>query len=116
MEDARDNDPSRQARIAMFQAIANAYGGEERTAAEMIEDAKAGGFKRKAKTLLDLKPDRAVADLKAAIVQYTQDRLDAKHFGNKLGTDKNKIAAGLRLCTSYDSHRKVNCWYVEELE
>jgi putative DNA primase/helicase len=115
MEDARDNDPSRQARIAMFQAMVNAYGDDGRTAAEMIDDAKAGGFRPKAKSVLDVVPSRAAEDLKAAIVQYTQDRLDAKYLGNKLGTDKNKITGGLCLRTEYDSHRKVNRWYVEQI-
>jgi hypothetical protein len=55
------------------------------------------------------------SDLKATIIQYTQNSLDARYLGNKLGTDKNKIAGGLCLRTKYDSHRKVNCWYVEKI-
>jgi hypothetical protein len=29
--------------------------------------------------------------------------------------DENRIAGGLRLCTEYNAHRKMNRWYVEGL-
>jgi hypothetical protein len=41
--------------------------------------------------------------------------MDARYLGNKLNTDKGKIAGGLCLCAKYDSHTKVNHWYVETL-
>ena len=48
-------------------------------------------------------------DLKAAIMQYTTDRLDSRY----LGADRDRIADGLVLRSDYDSHRKVNSWFVE---
>jgi putative DNA primase/helicase len=116
MEAVRDNDPSRQARVAMFQAISNAYGvGVVRTASLMIADAKTGTTNEPGKHLLDHRTNPEAANLRAAIIQYTDNKMDARYLGNKLNTDKGKIAGGLRLCTKYDSHTKVNHWYVETL-
>jgi putative DNA primase/helicase len=118
MEAVRDNDPSRQARVAMFQAMANAYGvglANKRTAAQMIADAESRTIGKPGLSLLQRKFSDESDNLKAAIIQYTSDRLDARHFGNKLNTDKNAIAGGLRLLSDYDSHTKVNQWYVEPL-
>jgi hypothetical protein len=119
MEAVRENDPSRQARMAMFQAMANAYGvgiENRRTASEMVKDAKEGTIVRGGKraSLLDMADE--AENLKAALVGYTSDRLDAKHLGNKLNIDRRAIAGGLRLDTSYDSHNKVNQWFVETLQ
>jgi hypothetical protein len=99
----------------MFQAMANAYGvGIARTAALMVSDAKSGIIKKPGK-LLDQTFSVEADNLRAAIIQYTDNRLDARYLGNKLNTDLGKIAGGLRLCTKYDSHTKVNHWYVEGL-
>lgn len=118
MEAARENDPSRQARAAMVQGMVNAYGvgeGAARAAAEMVSDAERGVIKREGKALLDQKPSTAAKDLKAAIIQYTKDRIDARYLGNKLSVDRNSITYGLCLRALYDSHRKVNRWYVEKI-
>ena len=101
----------------MFQAIANAYGvGVVRTAAHMVTDAKNGTIKQPGKHLLDQQCTNVEAvNLRAAITQYTDNKMDAKYLGNKLNTDKGKIAGRLRLCSDYDSHTKVNRWYVESI-
>jgi putative DNA primase/helicase len=116
MDAVRENDPSRQARKAILQAIHTAYGKEGRTAAEMIEDAKAGGIKPRGKGELDRKFSSAATNLKAAIVQYTSDRLEAKYLGSKFGVDRDKITDGLCLRREYDSHLKINTWSVEHLQ
>jgi putative DNA primase/helicase len=117
MREAKEHDPVRQARRAMFQAIYNAYGSVPRCAADMIDDAKHDSIKELGKSrphLLHRKFDSGTArDLKAAIMQYTTDRLDSKYLGNKLNADRNRIVDGLILRSNYDSHRKVNSWYVE---
>ena len=111
MNEARERDPNRQARMAMLWAMFNAYASEPRTAAEMIDDAKSGVIKEKGKKLIDCKVG-AAGDLKAAIVQYTSDRLDAKYLGSKLTTDRGRITDGLALCSEYNAHTKVNTWWV----
>ena len=116
MEAVRDNDPSRQARVAMFQAIANAYGlGSPHLASQMIADAKTGTIKKPGKKILDQSFSAEAANLQAAITQYTNNRMDAQYLGNKLNADKGKIAGGLRLFADKDTHTKVNSWYVEKL-
>jgi putative DNA primase/helicase len=113
MNEARERDPNRQARMAMIWAMFHAYASEPRTAAEMIDDAKSGVIKEKGKKLIDCKFGGA-GDLKAAIVQYTSDRLDAKYLGSKLTTDRGRITDGLTLCSEYNTHTKVNTWWVEK--
>jgi hypothetical protein len=46
---ARERDVHRTARLALLQAMFNAYGGEARTASQMIEDAKSGAIRPKGK-------------------------------------------------------------------
>jgi hypothetical protein len=103
----------------MWAALRNAYGTEPKAAGEMIEDAKAGYIKKpkKGKALIDqtMTGRSEAAALRAAIVGYTSDRMDARYLGNKFNTDEHAIADGLRLCSDYDSHSKVNRWYVEPL-
>ena len=50
------------------------------------------------------------------IVQYTSDRLDAKYLGSKLTNDLGRITDGLVLHSEYDSHNKMNCWFVKRTE
>ncbi len=95
----------------MLRAMFNTYGNELRTAAQMIGDAKAGSITPPGKGLLDAKG--SAADLKAAITQYTSDRLDAKYLGTKLTNDRGRITDGLVLDGDYDSHSKVNLWFVK---
>jgi putative DNA primase/helicase len=116
MEAVRHEDPSRRNRRRVFQAIFNAYSGKGRTAAEMIADAKAGAIKEPGKDILDRKGSRLAEELKEALVQYIGERLDAQYLGNKLSRDNGDITDGLRLCSAYDSHRKVNTWFVEPME
>jgi putative DNA primase/helicase len=124
MEAVRDNDPNRQARVAMFQAMANAYGVgavNKRTASQMINDAKTGVVVKPGKSRVQammvapVGGEMEAENLKAAITQYTTERLDARYLGNKFNTDKSAIAGGLRLLSEYDSHTKVNAWYVEPI-
>jgi hypothetical protein len=114
MEAVRGNDPRRQARLALFQAMFNAYSSEPRTAAKMIEDAKRGVIKKRGQKYLDQTFSAAADDLKSAIIDYTDNRLDAQYFGTKLRNDNGKIVAGLRLCAQHDDHNKTNLWYVKE--
>src|SRR5271170_3638736 len=58
MNEAREHDQSRLARMAMLRAIFHAYGGERRTATQMIDDAKAGLIIPAGKSLLDGKDGR----------------------------------------------------------
>ena len=68
MDEVRASDPTRQARLAIFQAIHTAYGDKQMTAAQMVEDADRGTIKNV--PILDRKPDAAAKDLKAAIMTY----------------------------------------------
>jgi putative DNA primase/helicase len=120
MEAVRDADPARQARVAMWAAMQNAYGTEPRFANEMCADAKTGRIKRPKDSALSTldQPAGESAEgiaLRNAIIGYTNDRLDPKYLGNKFNTDKSKIAGGLRLCSQYDSHHKTNRWFVSPL-
>jgi putative DNA primase/helicase len=108
MEAVRENDPRRQARLALFQAIFNAYSSEPKTAAVMIEHAKKGSISGKS-----WRSDSAAENLKSAIIDYTDNRLDAQYFGTKLRTDIGKIVAGLRLCCAKDEHTKTNIWWID---
>jgi putative DNA primase/helicase len=112
IEAVRETDPTRLARRALFQAMFNAYGEQEMVAADIIEDARNGFVTEVGKGPLDRKPAK---DLKAAIVGYVGERLDAQYFGNKLGTDRGKIADGLLLCSVKNTHRKLNAWYVKKV-
>jgi hypothetical protein len=122
MEAIRANDPNRLARAAVFAAIGNAYGfgpGASRSAAEMIADAKdkllsKPGRSGKAKTPIVTSGPLA-EDLRSAIATYTNDRQDGKYLGNRFGVDRGGIAGGLRLPSEYNSHKKVNAWYVEKI-
>jgi hypothetical protein len=105
MEIGRERDVQRQSRMALLQAMFNAYGTTPRTASEMIEDAKSGLKKEHGNSVTDM--ESVGDDLKAAIIDYTNSRLDAQYFGNKLKTDVNRVTAGLRLCSEYDGHRKI---------
>jgi hypothetical protein len=80
-----------------------------------VSDAKTGTIKQSGKKLIDQTLSVEADNLRAAIIQYTDNRMDARCLGNKLNTDKGMIAGGLRLCTKYDTHTKVNRWYVEPL-
>jgi hypothetical protein len=110
MEAVRENDPARKALIAVLQAVTNAYGTADRTAGEMVEDAKLGSM-----TIAGKLEDAKAKALKEALVQYTSDRLEARWIGNKLNQDRDKIVGGLCLRSNYDSHNKVNRWWVEQI-
>ena len=111
---ARERDVHRTARLALLQAIFNAYNGEPRTANRMIEDAKGGIIRPKGKkSYLDGTAGDEADDLKAAIIGYTDSKLDPKWFGQKLATDVGKITDDLRLCSDKDTHTKINVWWVE---
>ena len=114
MEAVRENDPRRQARMALFQAIFNAYGNSPQTAAKMIEDARRGSIKKPGQKYLDQIYSDDADNLKSAIIDYTDNRLDAQYFGTKLRTDNGKIVAGLRLRSSTDTHTKTNIWWIEK--
>jgi hypothetical protein len=116
MNEARERDPNRQARMSMLWAMFNVYGSEPRLASQMIKDAKAGVIEQKGKKLIDCSSGGA-ADLKAAIVQYTSERLDAKFLGSKLNKDAGRITDGLVLCQGkYDTHSKIDTWFVSRAE
>jgi putative DNA primase/helicase len=119
-EATRDNDPDRQSRAAMLQAILSAYGGdpeEARTASEMIEDAQRGAILplHDGATYRDAQWSDYAKNLKDAIESYLNARVTAQHLGNKFGKDEGRITDGLKLCSTYNTKRKINLWYVEKL-
>jgi putative DNA primase/helicase len=114
MEAVRENDPRRQARLALFQAMFNAYADAPQTAAKMIKDAKAEFIKSQGQDLLDCTFSDAAENLRSAIIDYTDNRLDPQYLGTKLRTDNGKIVGGLRLCSSPDLHTKTNLWWIEK--
>jgi putative DNA primase/helicase len=119
-EATRANDPDRQSRAAMLQAILSAYSAdpeEARTASEMIEDAQRGAIlpiKNGAKYRDAIWSDYA-KNLNDAIENYLSNRINAQHLGNKLAKDQGRITEGLKLCSTYNSKRKINLWYVEKV-
>jgi putative DNA primase/helicase len=115
---ARERDVHRIARLALLQTMFNAYGDNARTAKQMINDAKAGElFVEKVKGYAGRKigTQPKAADLEAAIIGYTDSRLDPKWFGQKLATDVGKITEGLRLQFTPNTHTKINDWWVEQI-
>jgi putative DNA primase/helicase len=115
MEAVRDSDPSRQARRVMFRAMWNAYHGKPVTAAQMIEAAKTRSLKIDRK-LMDRPIQQVAEDLDQAIIGYVGDRRSAQYLGNKLNTDVGKHTDGLVLRSQYDSHNKMNLWFVEQVQ
>jgi hypothetical protein len=98
MDESRANDPARQTRIAILQAIYSAYRNEPVSAGHMIEDAKAGIIRRKSGERHDLSQAFAgggsggsASDLKDAIIAYADAKLDAQHLGRKFGIDRDTI-------------------------
>jgi putative DNA primase/helicase len=112
---ARERDVHRTARLALLQTVFNAYGDEPRTAKQMINDAKSSClFSEKISPLKrSLGSEAKAIDLESAIIGYTDSKLDAKWFGQKLATDVGRITEGLRLYSDKDSHTKTNIWWVE---
>ena len=111
----REHDPNRQARMVILRAMFNAYGSAPRTAGEMIADAKAGTLNSGKGKLLEVAVRSPEADdLRAAIAQYTSDRLDAKYLGTKFTTDLGRITDGLTLRNQRNDHTKINVWWAEE--
>ena len=115
-----ENDPDRQSRAAMLQAILLAYGDDPeqaRSANEMIEDGKRGAIlPLGANSPLDARFSDNAKGLMVAIEDYLGGRsINAQHLGNKFGKDQGRITDGLKLCASYDKKNKVNYWYVEKL-
>jgi putative DNA primase/helicase len=130
-EAGRSADPRRQARVALFQAIGNAYGygiDAARTANEMIEDARKGTITRKEPKapkdpkdpngILNREWSAAAAELKAALAQVAGvgAQVDPRWLGRTLSKDEGKIVDNLRLQAAYDGHSKVNRWYVERVD
>ena len=120
MEEGRKQDPKRQARMAVLQAMLNAYRGKPRTAGEMVEDAKSGLLippgTPKHRQLLAGVPSKEAVVLREAMIAYVDARLDAQHFGRILAIDRDKITDGLVLRSDYESHNKRNVWFVEKCE
>jgi putative DNA primase/helicase len=119
-EATRLNDPDRQSRAAMLQAILLAYGNDPeqaRTANEMIEDGKRGAIlPLGARSSRDAIFSDHAKNLTVAIEDYLGGRaINSQHLGNKFGKDQGRITDGLKLCTSYDKKNKVNFWYVEKV-
>jgi putative DNA primase/helicase len=119
-EATRENDPDRQSRAAMLQAILLAYGDDPeqaRTANEMIEDGKRGAILPLGKSSWrDATFSDNAKGLMVAIEDYLGGKgINSQHLGNKFGKDQGRITDGLKLCTSYDKKNKVNFWYVEKV-
>jgi hypothetical protein len=113
MEEGKKNDPHRQARATMLQAILNAYQGKPRTAGQMVADAKAGLLIPPGGRLIDGVASPSAVALRDAIIAYADAKLDAQHLGRKFGVDRDKITDGLVLRSEPDTHNKVNIWFVE---
>jgi putative DNA primase/helicase len=124
MEAVRQADPARQARVAVFTTIANAYGfGYEnrRSANQMIADAKDRIIRKRGESpregvglLREPMQCNPAEDLRAALIAYTDDQLKSQYLGNKFNVDQNKITEGLTLRCVRDNHNKVNYWYIEK--
>jgi putative DNA primase/helicase len=114
MEAVRENDPRRQARIALFQAIFNAYGSDPQPAVKMIEHAKSGIIRKPGQRILDGVPSADAENLKGAIIDYTDNRLDSRYLGTRLHQDDGKIFGGLRLCSAPDAHTKIKLWWIKD--
>ena len=97
----------------MFQAIGDAYGFGEanaRTAQEMIRDSEGDPSWNKSQ-------NNRAKELHSALMAAAggQGRtINPKWLGMQLNRDLNRRVDDLRLCSVYDSHAKVNRWYVEE--
>ena len=114
-EATRENDPDRQSRAAMLQAILLAYGPDPeqaRSANEMIADGKQGAILPLEKSSWrDAIYSDTAKCLGVAIEDYLGGKaINAQLLGNKFGKDQGRITDGLKLCTSYDAKRKVNYW------
>jgi putative DNA primase/helicase len=116
MTEGRKNDPHRQARATMFQAIFNAYRGKPRTAGQMVEDAKTGLLIPPGGKLTDGVASKEAVALRDAIIAYADAKLNAQHLGRKFGIDRDSITEGLVLRSEPDTHNKVNIWFVEKVE
>jgi putative DNA primase/helicase len=118
-EASRDNDPDRQSRAAILQAILSAYGddpNEARTANEMIEDAKSGSIlPLDATSRRDAKYFDQAKNLNDAIENYLNAKPTSQYLGNKFGKDEGRITDGLKLCSVYNANRKINLWYVTKV-
>jgi putative DNA primase/helicase len=123
MEAGRASDPVRQTAAALFQAIVNAYGvgeGNSRRSADMIRDADNGSITPRSQLPLkrefgELPDEGAVRLQEAMVVAAGHGRIiNPKWFGTWLGKHQNRSIDGLRLRAAYDSHNKVNWWYIEK--
>ena len=114
MEEGRKNDPHRQTRVAMLQAIFNTYKGKPRTAGQMVKDAKSGMLIPPGGDLLQGVSSPKAEALRDAIIAYADAKLDAQHLGRKFAVDRNNITDGLVLRSDWDAHNKINVWFVEE--
>src|SRR5262249_53630855 len=96
------NDPDRQSRAAMLQAILLAYGDDPeqaRTANEMIEDGKRGAIlPLGAKSSRDATFSDNAKGLMVAIEDYLGGKgINSQHLGNKFGKDQGRIATPTRM-------------------
>jgi putative DNA primase/helicase len=124
-EAAREVDPRRQVRAAVFQAIVNAYGygpKAARPAVDMVQDAEDGLIQRhgrltpgeRHKELAGGVDEEARQLHSALVIAAGAGRvINQRWLGKWLSGEVNKIVDGLRLCSVYDTHRKLNFWYVE---
>jgi putative DNA primase/helicase len=84
----------------LLRVVWDFYAGEERTAAQMIDDAKVDE-----------------GELLIAIMEYCGanklDDLNAVGFGTKLRADADRREGDLKLTAGYDKHSSVNLWRVE---
>jgi putative DNA primase/helicase len=111
MNTARDEDPNLQATLAMFAAMAGAFGigkAAARTAAQIIEESKLS---------LDSKLD-PVARLHAALEGITPAgvrEISAQRLGSWLREAKGQIVGGMRLCNETD-RTSTAMWWIEKAQ
>jgi putative DNA primase/helicase len=124
-EAAREVDPRRQVRAAVFQAIVNAYGygpKAARPAVDMVQDAEDGLIQLHGR----LTPDERYKALKDGVDEEARQlhsalviaagagrTINQRWLGTYLSGERDSIVDGLQLRSMYDSHRKLNFWYVE---
>jgi putative DNA primase/helicase len=101
MEVARDEDPKRQGKLALFTAMANLFGfgqGAARTTAEIIEAS--------AKPLSDPEVEGKRRALRAAV----GDDVSSAKLGAWLREAKDTRAGGMQLCSERDRSNSATWW------
>jgi hypothetical protein len=125
-EGIRSADPRRQQRLALWTAIAGAYGyglENRRSCADVIHNAERGVITKRKERLADWPPAdpkdyRAVAlrDALEVTVSTYSGKLKPQWLGNHFGQFENTVTGELMLKSDYNKKESVNYWYLERVE